>query len=1199
FSDFSEIRREIQEDTERVCGASKGVSPEPICLKIFSPYVIDLTLIDLPGITKVPVGDQPLDVEARIKEMVLSYISKPNCIILAVTAANTDLANSDSLQLARQVDPSGDRTMGVITKMDCMDEGTDALDMISGKVYPLRQGYVGVVCRSQKDIQNGVTIRDSIKNEEAFFKKHDAYRHIASHCGTAYMARQLHRILMAHIRDALPGLRDRVTAMLHEQEIELMNYGTYIGGEALDRTQAGNLILQLFTKFSRCFADCIEGRNNANRNDFADGSSAPSAIVGGARIHYIFFDVFGTAVNQFDPFDGLTDHDIRTSIRNANGPKSPLFVPEAAFETLVKGQISKLLSPSIQCAELVHAELTKCLNVTIRFDKLRSRVHDVVRSVLASCLAPTKEMIGNLIKIETGYINTNHPDFIGGSRAISACTMAYSTDSPHYSTMEASAAFHFPKGEPPTAMSTMDPTPSLSECGSTAPDGGQQMGMSLGDPPEVGGAGGTAAVRSGIFGFWRASSNANSGGSSTLRREFSRHSDTDAQPSATSAVPSPMSPRVNGGSHISIAGLASANPPQCSGGLLWSLGPLRNTTASPMIGLERDNSISSLTGGLPSGIRLAAPPAIVSVHSSQLTEKERIETDIIKSLIASYLNIVKRSICDLVPKAVMCFMVNTFGADMVLHRELVTQLYKEDLFSELLNEAPEIAQGRAQCTEAIRVLRQAAEVINQITNFNVSTAAVANSPRDHDNTISRKQCEFIVAAPIGAAVRPSIHVKDVSRYNTTYLNGSDITSSNRTMELASGDAVKIGSASEGFRVLDVPLLVDCAAESDNAKCEAAGFQTVDSVEAADLLLLPGEAEASDPMVLSAVVLGKPIASSAALGILVNGGKCLNLTTVAWGTDWSSDPGKTIPSLVHLESSSTSNVEALSKGVCRAAGTSPEACRCLDQSLRFTSACLTAEPLRSTESTVYVDGEKPSSVIIGSLSGAAYYTSTGDVIACILSGHSEGRFGLIGPEGSAERLCRQDDREEVDSAQLRPRVCLKPLERPIVEEDTDMSASPVRTVASEKARAPDPSPKRSLLQTPGTRRRAMTHSPLGDSQTRALSGSGGWHCKRPRLQNEATAEYPEEGSVPIPVGQFTRRLQPDEHAKEACVPPEEVNYKAFRRRGSQAQAAPVKMPPIQLVTFTPDLADGYGNAEEDLRLFDEVPGLRQRYIARRR
>jgi replication fork clamp-binding protein CrfC len=79
-----------------------------------------LTLVDLPGLTKVPVGDQPRDIERQIKDMLVKYISKPNAIILAVTAANTDLANSDGLKLARDVDPDGTRTIGVLTKVDLM-----------------------------------------------------------------------------------------------------------------------------------------------------------------------------------------------------------------------------------------------------------------------------------------------------------------------------------------------------------------------------------------------------------------------------------------------------------------------------------------------------------------------------------------------------------------------------------------------------------------------------------------------------------------------------------------------------------------------------------------------------------------------------------------------------------------------------------------------------------------------------------------------------------------------------------------------------------------------------------------------------------------------------------------------------------------------------------------------------------------------
>lgn len=139
-------------DTNKLCGTNKDISPIPIVLKIYSRSVVDLTLVDLPGMTKIPTGDQPHDIEARIVDLVNTYIRPKTAIIMAVCAANVDLANSDALKMARRVDPLGERTIGVITKIDLMDEGTNAIDLLSGKVYPLKLGYVGVVCRSQKDI---------------------------------------------------------------------------------------------------------------------------------------------------------------------------------------------------------------------------------------------------------------------------------------------------------------------------------------------------------------------------------------------------------------------------------------------------------------------------------------------------------------------------------------------------------------------------------------------------------------------------------------------------------------------------------------------------------------------------------------------------------------------------------------------------------------------------------------------------------------------------------------------------------------------------------------------------------------------------------------------------------------------------------------------------------------------------------------
>lgn len=138
FDDFSTVKRTIEQETDRLAGKGKGVRNTPIVLRVHSPNTIPLTLVDTPGLTRVAISEQPADIEQQIRKMVASYIEQPNSIILAVSAANQDIATSDALRLARQYDPTGDRTIGVLTKLDIMDKGTDALDTLSGRLYPLR-----------------------------------------------------------------------------------------------------------------------------------------------------------------------------------------------------------------------------------------------------------------------------------------------------------------------------------------------------------------------------------------------------------------------------------------------------------------------------------------------------------------------------------------------------------------------------------------------------------------------------------------------------------------------------------------------------------------------------------------------------------------------------------------------------------------------------------------------------------------------------------------------------------------------------------------------------------------------------------------------------------------------------------------------------------------------------------------------------
>lgn len=193
YTDFTLVRKEIDQETDRMSGSNKGICPEPISLKIFSPKVVNLTLVDLPGITKVPVGDQPEDIEIQIRNLIFKYISNPNSIILAVHAANTDFATSEALKLARDVDPDGRRTLAVITKLDLMDAGTDAIDVLMGRVIPVKLGIIGIVNRSQQDIMNNKSIDEAVKDEALFLQR--KYPSIATRNGTGYLAKTLNRVI--------------------------------------------------------------------------------------------------------------------------------------------------------------------------------------------------------------------------------------------------------------------------------------------------------------------------------------------------------------------------------------------------------------------------------------------------------------------------------------------------------------------------------------------------------------------------------------------------------------------------------------------------------------------------------------------------------------------------------------------------------------------------------------------------------------------------------------------------------------------------------------------------------------------------------------------------------------------------------------------------------------------------------------------
>ena len=153
----------------------------------------------------------PLKWPNRIELFNGRYCGDPKTIILCVIPANQDLAIADGLKLAREWDVKGERTIGVITKIDIMDKGTNAKKALMNEEIHLKLGYIGIVNRAQEDINNRVPVDVALKNEAKFFNEHPDYRDLPERVlGTRSLTNKLSEQLVEAIKRSLPSIMKQV-----------------------------------------------------------------------------------------------------------------------------------------------------------------------------------------------------------------------------------------------------------------------------------------------------------------------------------------------------------------------------------------------------------------------------------------------------------------------------------------------------------------------------------------------------------------------------------------------------------------------------------------------------------------------------------------------------------------------------------------------------------------------------------------------------------------------------------------------------------------------------------------------------------------------------------------------------------------------------------------------------------------------------
>ncbi|CAL0331084.1 unnamed protein product [Lupinus luteus] len=391
FTDFAAVRKEIADETDRITGKTKQISNIPIQLSIYSPNVVNLTLIDLPGLTKVAVEGQHESIVEDIENMVRTYVEKPNCIILAISPANQDIATSDAIKLAREVDPAGERTFGVVTKLDLMDKGTNAVDVLEGRSYRLQHPWVGIVNRSQADINKNVDMIVARKKEREYFETSPEYGHLAHKMGSEYLAKLLSQHLEQVIRQKIPSIIALINKTIDELNAELDRIGRPI---AVDSGAQLYTILEMCRAFDKVFKEHLDGGRP-----------------GGDKIYGVFDHQLPAALKKL-PFDRhLALKNVQKVVMEADGYQPHLIAPEQGYRRLIDGSITYFKGPAEASVDAVHFVLKELVRKSIvateelkRFPTLSNDIAAAANESLEKFREESRKTVLRLVDMESSYL---------------------------------------------------------------------------------------------------------------------------------------------------------------------------------------------------------------------------------------------------------------------------------------------------------------------------------------------------------------------------------------------------------------------------------------------------------------------------------------------------------------------------------------------------------------------------------------------------------------------------------------------------------------------------------------------------------------------------------------------------------------------------------------------------------------------------
>ncbi|XP_059824735.1 interferon-induced GTP-binding protein Mx-like [Hypanus sabinus] len=345
----SEVGKEILKAQNTMAGADQGISSELIGLEVESDNVPDLTLIDLPGITRVAVGNQPRDIGDQIKQLIGSYIKEDKTINLVVIPCNVDIATTEALKMAQEVDPTGERTLGILTKPDLVDKGTEIniLKLVNNEVVTLKKGYMVVKCRGQQDINDNLTLAKALENEKAFFKQNKVFRTLLDDNAATIqcVAARLSKELVMHIQRTLPTIQNEIQHKIADTNKELQRLGRRV---PVDDDEKMSFLTDKIRDYIKDVVNVTSGECTGDYND-------------DDRLYSMARTAFGNWNKLLILEQAQTEKEMKTKVTEhfakSRGRELPGFTNYKTFESLARNLILKMQPHSLTMLKEISAQV--------------------------------------------------------------------------------------------------------------------------------------------------------------------------------------------------------------------------------------------------------------------------------------------------------------------------------------------------------------------------------------------------------------------------------------------------------------------------------------------------------------------------------------------------------------------------------------------------------------------------------------------------------------------------------------------------------------------------------------------------------------------------------------------------------------------------------------------------------------------------